>query len=251
MVGNIFVRASIIKHMSEELSKKVLDKIKEGDLKPISKFNFLLKNYILWGFGVFTLILGALSVSVIIFMLTSQEWSIYKKIGSGFFNFFFLVVPYFWFILFSLFIVLAYFNYKYTKFGYRHSFKMVILVYFLLTLVLGGILYFAKVGRQLENLFAQKVPFYEVMVKHRQKVWQHPESGLLGGRIEKFLPNGFMIVDINNFNWLVDAKEAKFFGIKELKIGNVVGLTGEKIAEGLFRADIVKLKGIGGLMLNR
>lgn len=237
--------------MSEELSKKVLDKIKQEDLKPISKYNFLLKNYILWGFGVFTLILGSLAVSVIIFMLTSQEWGIYKQIGNGFFNFLFLVIPYFWFIVFALFVFITYLNYKHTKFGYRHSFKMVILVYFLLTLVLGGILYFVKVGDKMENLFVQKVPFYEMMTEHRQRVWQHPEIGLLGGRIEKFLPNGFMLIDIDNSSWLVDTKEAQFFGIRELKIGNNVGLTGEKIAEGLFKANTVKVKGVGGPMMNR
>ncbi|MCF6276294.1 MAG: hypothetical protein L3J07_00430 [Candidatus Magasanikbacteria bacterium] len=230
--------------MKENLSKKVLDKIKEEDLKPISKSSFLLKNSILWIFGGLTMILGAVAVSVIIFILTTQEWSIYKQIGDGFFKFFFLVVPYFWFVIFTLFIFITYLNYKHTKFGYRHSFGMVVLVYFLATLVLGGVFYFAKVGGKMENLFSQKVPFYEVMVQHRQKVWQYPERGLLGGRIEKILPNGFLLLDINKEKWIVDTKDAKIYSIQELKTGNVVGIVGKELSKSLFKADSVRIRGL-------
>ena len=69
--------------MEKDISKDILNKIKEEDIKPKSKCSFIAKNVIFWAVFVLTLILGSLSTSIAIFMLRNNYWELHQKIGQS------------------------------------------------------------------------------------------------------------------------------------------------------------------------
>ena len=57
----------------ENISKQVLEKIKDKKIKPKSKWEFLLKDYVWWFLGILALNIGGLAFSVIIYFLVNND----------------------------------------------------------------------------------------------------------------------------------------------------------------------------------
>jgi len=56
------------------LSKNVLEQIREEHLKPKPRWEFIMKNYFFWLFFALFAIAGSIAVSVTIFMITDHDW---------------------------------------------------------------------------------------------------------------------------------------------------------------------------------
>ena len=75
--------------MPNNTSKNVLKEIKAKNIKPKAKWRFLLKKSVVWfSFGLCALI-GGLAMSVIIFMLVSNDWDLQRHLGNNFIEFLF------------------------------------------------------------------------------------------------------------------------------------------------------------------
>jgi len=61
----------------EEVTKNTLQKIKKENIKPIPKWQFLLKDSLVWGLFVLNLILGSIGFAIALYLLTNND------IGSG------------------------------------------------------------------------------------------------------------------------------------------------------------------------
>ncbi len=227
----------------EKISEKVLDTIKHEHLKPTARWKFILKNSLVWVFGVFSLIIGALAVAVIIFMMTTSEWQMFRDAEISAVQMLFLSLPYFWIVFLGIFIALVYFNLRHTKQGYKYKLYKIILGTILFSVLLGIFFFEAGIGQAMDDIFSKNMPAYGFIMRHRQIPWTMPEKGLLGGEIIEIRDDGIKIEDIRGNEW--DIEKDAIEELIEFKKGMKIKMLGNTPGEGKFDPKQIKPFGMG------
>lgn len=229
------------------ISKDVLDKIKTEDIKPKSRWSFLVKNYMFWVAGFLAVAVGSIAVSVIIFVINNQEWSLAGRAG-GFLYVLVYVLPYFWLVVFALFILVAYYNIRHIDGGYKYQLGVIIAIYFLLSILFGSIFYAVGLGEKTDRMLSRRSPFYGHFAEMPNKVWHKPGAGMMVGKIMNLDDNKetFNFLDINNKDWVVDCRHAKKPPMFILGQGQIVSVVGRSVDDNHFVAEeVMPFKGSG------
>lgn len=235
-----------------DISKNVLEQIKEEKIKPKPRWEFLVKNNIFWAVFAIFVALGGVAVSVMIFMLTDQDWDIYDKLGKSFTEYLLLSVPYFWLLLVMAFLAFAWIDLKHTKSGYKYSFFRIGILNIVSSLVLGVIFFYSGLGLKMDKAFAENIPFYQTMHPLRPaNVWENPERGFLVGEIISFVgDDNFNLVDPLDNEWLIECVNCVWRSGAEAREGMVVKIFGQKVDNHNFQAFEMRI-GRPGLVPKR
>lgn len=238
--------------LDNKFDEELLDKIKTKHLLPTPKWHFLLKNYVVWGIGFLSLVIGGLAFSVIIYMFSYNDWNIYDKLSSSFTEFVILTLPYFWIVLLIFFIIVINYNIKYTKQGYRYHVSVILAVSIILSIGLGVLFFGLGMGQAIDDILGERMPFYERIINRRIVDWNRPEQGRLTGIIvsspadDKFILFGF-----DKHEWEVSHTNAKLDPFAEIKIGLPVRLIGRQTKSYFFEAEQILPVGPGRRFLER
>jgi len=223
------------------LSEKILKQIESKKLSPKSKWVFILKNYIFWFIFIVFLFLGSLSFAVIIYMFKVSDWSLYLHAGDGVFEFFLLSLPYFWFLFLILFIILAFYNFKYTKRAYRYGGFLLVFVSILISIFLGTTFYALGMGEKIDIAFSDNISFYHQMREKRARMWLNPEKGFLAGTILNLEDkDNFILNDLNGQKWTIDYDRTELKLPFSLYSGEKIKIFGEKTGDFNFKAEIIR-----------
>jgi hypothetical protein len=231
--------------MSEEnIAKKVLNQIKSKGIQPKPRWQFLLKDYLIWLFFGLTIIVGSLASSIIIFMVRTSDWDLYSRLRIPFFL---KTLPYFWIIILLVFVFLAYYNFKHTKGGYHYRFYVIVLAAVFLSFFFGFIFHLLKVGELAEYRFRRAMPFYQEVfyrpnLERRIQAWSQPSRGLLMGEVISVEnPNNFELQDFMGQTWTVFNNKGIIYRRPfELEQGIRLRAIGEVIDESNFKAFEVR-----------
>jgi len=129
--------------------------------------------------------------------------------------------------------------FKKTKTGYRYSPILIVGGSFVLSIVLGTLLFFAGGGEKLEQKFADKVSFYESIEEKKIKRWSMPEKGFLSGIIIKKEEN-IIIEDLNGKQWEIDFSEAEVKKRLSLKKDEKIKIIGKILEDNIFVAEEIR-----------
>lgn len=231
-----------------KFEKEIFEKIEEKKIRPRPKWEFSLRNYIMWLFGFLSLAIGSLAVSVIIYMLLHNDWEVYEKINDNLLEFILVTLPYFWIVMLALFIIAADYNLKHTKGGYKYNLILVIIASVGVNIVLGAILYNAGAGQAIDDILGKNAPFYKEIINRRVNLWAHPEEGRLMGRIMQVEPGDdllFIIKDFRQGDWLVDAEKSEIMPMVKVEVGEDIKIIGEPLENYKFIAHIIMPIGPG------
>jgi heme/copper-type cytochrome/quinol oxidase subunit 2 len=227
-----------------EIGKKVIEKIKEEKIAPKPRWHFLLKNYFTWIFFVISVIIGSLAFCTILYVFFNNDWDLYKYLHTSVVGHIMLSIPYLWILFLALFTVLAYYNYKHTRDGYRHEAYMVMFLSIAGSALLGTFLYTLGAGEVVEDVAVGAVPYYEKITccNHRKDIWDQPTIGLLGGEIIQIIDNkNFELKDFGGSIWQVQEDEDTLeFEPLKMKVGEEVKVIGEEKKENFFWAREVR-----------
>lgn len=218
--------------------EKLIAKIKNAKLFPKPRWQFLLKNYVIWVSGILALIIGALAVSVMIYLLKYNDWDIYYQTKKSFLEFFILTLPYFWFIFLSIFVFIVFYNFKHTEKGYRYSSFLLASVSVILSIFLGVIFFTTGVGEKLDDVLGRQAPFYDSVFNRHVDFWSQPADGRLSGMIiSQSDKTEFLLIDRSQEEWLIEAENAKSHSGEEIVVGQPINLLGREDGENIFRVD--------------
>lgn len=228
--------------MEKDFSQEILDKIKKEQIKPKSRWHFILKDSVVWIVFGLSIVLGALAFSIILHFWEINDWDAYYRINENFLAFIALTMPYFWLVCFLLFLGVAFYYLKNTKTGYRFEFAKIVTWNVGLSLILGSVLYSVGVGRQVEGEFAKRSPFYEDIRNKQEGVWQRPEQGVIVGKIIMIAENGemFELDDPRHIIWTVDASNAEYFQGFMIEEGYMVKVFGNSQGNNFFVAEEIR-----------
>jgi hypothetical protein len=218
------------------LSEKIINKIKEEAMSPAPKINFLAKDYLFKILAVLCLLIGSLATGVIIFIFANQEWDIYERVAPNLFNFIFLIIPYFWLLIFIIFIIITYYDYRQTKFGYRFRFLYLIISYLIITLIIGSLLYFLGLGGILEQAFNERLPH----LNYEHYLWQRTGDGLLAGTILSLTATNIVLEDLEKNTWSIDYNPALLINNQTLSVGQKIKIIGDEKGFRSFWAEEIR-----------
>jgi len=200
---------------------KILEKIKKEHIKPKPRWEFLLKNYAIWIIFTSAVIIGSLATAVVIFMATHYNY----VVTENFLTEILIKLPYFWFIILIVFILIAIYNLKHTKKGYKYNIFLIIFLSIISSLIIGSIIYAFEGGEQLEDIFYRRVPFYQKIMQYRGKMLLHPEQGVIPGVIIEINGDDIIVQDFRGTVWNITTST------EQLIIGQRIHLIGEMINE--------------------
>lgn len=228
-----------------DLSRQVLETIQKEQIKPRPRYTVFLKRSIFWSLTATALIVGSIAVSITIFSVANVEWDLWTRVTGNSWKYIFFILPYFWLVIFAGFILLAHYNLRHTKYGYRFSLPQVIIIYIISTVLLGGAFYRLGLGHVIEESIADSASFYHHLQGDRM-MWVMPDQGLLGGRIDDLgSPYNFVLTDQDGQKWQVAVSGT--IGVEYTFPGAKVKIIGERFGTSSFQAvEIRSWCGCGG-----
>jgi hypothetical protein len=223
-------------------SKKILEQIKRENIKPTPKWHFLLKNYSIWAAFAISVLIGSLSFSVMLYILTDNNWANYKYLDKNFGEYLLLSLPSFWVLFIAIFIIFTSFNYKHTKKGYKYATYLIIILSVVMSFIFGGTLFAFGFGEKIDQALSNNIPYYqEKIIEDKMERWHHPEKGLLIGTVEKAISDEEVIIkDFKNNEWRVKLEEKIPIEVLGKRINEEIRMIGEKNGENKFNANIIK-----------
>lgn len=176
--------------------QEILDKIKEQNIQPKKRWEFLFKNYLLWFIFILSIVFGSLASAVTIFMIRHSVWS---NLGPNFdpLHRLWLNLPLFWLIILLLFWLLAWYDFKNTKHGYRYHPALILLFNIFLSVIFGLVVYQVGIGQKLEDSFFRRVPFYQQMFKRGGRMMTEPGNGHLPGVVKYITADKVVVEDFS------------------------------------------------------
>ena len=105
-----------------KISKKILEKIKKEDIKPIGRLSFILKDSFILILFFLNILFGSIGLAICIYLFRVSD--IFDLILSvnDFIQILIISIPIIWVLITLLFIFVSYLNFRYSKGGYRFSF---------------------------------------------------------------------------------------------------------------------------------
>ena len=203
-----------MKKNKKSLSDQVLQNIQKRHLRPIPRWEFLVKNYLLWLLYLLSIFIGGLAFSTLIYMFKSNDWDLYY-------------FPYFWLLSLLLFIAFAYFIFSKTKKAYRLELPKIILFALFLSLALGSLLSLFNLGQKFDSLLAKDLPLYRRVAPMKTQVWTNSSAGRLSGTITQIIsPNSFELTDFSGNQWTIDIQKAIIRPSIDISLGREIKITG-------------------------
>ena len=213
-----------------DLKNQILSRIEKDALCPDSRLIISSKEYAMWGLWFLTVLLGALSVAVTLFVLMHRQYSFYQVTHTSFLTFMVDVLPYLWIAMFSVMVIFAVYNFRHTKHGYRYPLWKILGSSVILSLAGGALLHLGGVGFSLDRTIGNFSKEYTSQEKLEMRFWQNPEEGRLVGVFlgsEDGVPLPLVVLeDARGTRWEMNVAELNDVDIRIIESGKRVRVLG-------------------------
>ncbi len=229
----------------ENFADKIIERIEKDSLSPKPRWSFLLKNYIIWFFGILSVFFGAISFSLIMYLFKAGDSLVSGNFGGSFWEIFLAIIPIFWLIFLALFTFIAYLNIKNTKKAYKYPPLFIFISSVVVSIALGTTFFMFGASQKFDDLLGKNIHpfFYKNFMNPQIDFWSDSQNGRLAGIISEVnADKSFFIVDVESHKWLVYYSESSIKRSVDIKAGNPVRCFGRKITEDEFEAiDIMPM----------
>ncbi|MFT5849793.1 MAG: hypothetical protein ACI9H6_000612 [Patiriisocius sp.] len=193
------------------LSESVLDRLTTEEVSPMPKWCFTCFNYSVWVLWAFSVLIGALSVAVLVYVGDHARFALYEATHTTPLSFFVEVLPYVWIGAFILMCGIAYYNVRHTKGGYKYPMWHILISSVLFSLVGGVILNVFGVGYLIDTQVGKHMPVYRSLERFESEVWQKPTEGRLVGIFSTMDEADvmYMFIDAQEEQWSIDTAELR------------------------------------------
>lgn len=176
----------------------IMNTIKEGGIRPISKKYFILKRYLVIGLGALVTIMGAIVFAKIVASLLAMPWESWDYVWASRSSFLYTTLPILWIGLLIVFITLIPFIIEKTKQGYKYK-KIILVLFSIISSIVLGIIFLSVGSISGTNKF-----LVGDVVRREASVWTSPESGRISGRIVTRSTDSVILEDLRSRIWAVD-----------------------------------------------
>lgn len=222
------------------LCKNVLDQIKAEDLKPKSKWIFVLKECVFWLVHLLAFVMGTLSVAVMMYAATKADFDLFSYLGARGIKQTLSWVTLLWLGLVLTLVIVSAIGLRHTKHGYRYSYLFLWGGNIGLSVLFGALLFWLGLGEKMDHAFAG-YSFYKGAHRAHIEHWIQPEAGRLGGEIiqKDIEAQTWQVREMTDQIWTVDISQVPGQRILGLPEGRMVRFVGTADMETLsFSAEM-------------
>ena len=214
----------------ENLKSKVLGLIEKEKIRPTSKMYFSVKDKALWSFLLISMLIGSIACSVLIFSFTNSEAGFYQMTHDSFLDFLWDMTPYMWILVFIMFAVAGYENFKHTNKGYRYSVGVILLIGLIINLVFGIIFHFLGISRIIDQDLSENSSFVRSSDSVRRIDWNQPNRGIISGKVISYSDGSstFVLQDFNGNLWTISSRYVPDVSLDLISTSSEVRVIGVK-----------------------
>ncbi len=191
------------------LDEDVLARIESEGLRPRPVILFLGRQAVFWCLSALSIVLGALSFAVLIFIALDFARTGGREFDEMPFDDAAIVLLAIWGLCTVLFAASAWFGVRKTRRGYRHRPPLIFAAAAAISLALGGVLYGFDVGRNVHEFLVRQFPAYAGYTAIPYAEWSRPDQGYLGGEVLSMDGPSFRLRAFDGAEWMVDMEGAK------------------------------------------
>ncbi|MCK5096351.1 MAG: hypothetical protein KAR24_03290 [Candidatus Pacebacteria bacterium] len=224
----------------KDIADSIMEKIERESIKPKPRWEFLLKNYSIWFTGILAVVVGSVATSSIIFAIRNADWFLYRRLSDSFLIHVFKVMPFLWIGFLVLFVLIAIYQIKHTKRGYKYSLAIIVLGNIFVSMILGSVLYVFGFGHLIDVYAGRFVPSYQAIEERREEMWTQPENGLLAGIVLGTSTKDVLLQDFAGGTWNITMDKLKPVDVIILSLAQEVAVVGNVISTSTFEACAVR-----------
>lgn len=213
-----------------KLKNRLLENLKKNHVQPIPKSIFILKNLSIWMTFLIFELLGIFSIMFIFYFGKNLEiFSFILEAPKMLPKILFVGIPFFWLIFAIGFIFFAGFSIGKTKKGYKLSRFWIFFAGVLIPFVFGAFLSQTAIAEKIERGVKKRVHVFEDLTRKKERLWQTPEHGFLGGKIKEISNvNQWIVVNFKKEEWTIQFTEKTILPNEiKFKVGQKVRIQGE------------------------
>jgi hypothetical protein len=173
---------------------QIIQKIKNENLKPISRYIFLLRRVLVWFLLLLSTIFGAYAFAFFFLKTLYIDFDNWEYFADSYDMFLIENIPIIWVLLFVISLTLMFYLFKKTNRGYKHSILFIATISLSVSFLLGILLSKTFYGNILMERFENE----------RVIGWTNPKSGRLSGEVLFTDDKYILIRDIQDDIWNVD-----------------------------------------------
>lgn len=231
----------------KDIADSIMEKIEKEAIAPKPRWEFLLKNYLIWAVGFLALLVGGIATSSVIFAFRNGDWALYRRLSGGLLPHIFAVLPAVWLVLLVVFVALAIYQIQHTKRGYRYPLSLILGAIVMVSWLLGFWIYAFGYAYLIDTHVGRIFPAYRGLEERREERWNRPEEGIIAGVVIGTTTD--TVYSIRAFSgevWEVSIDRLEAFDAIVLSSANEVGIVGNKTGTSTFEACAVRPWGIAG-----
>lgn len=208
------------------LSNAVLDRIEL--ITPEARWKFLCSNYFVWIAWALSVIFGAISFTVLMYVGDHARFALYEATHATALSFFVDILPFIWVGAFMLMAAFAYFNMRHTKSGYKYPVWQLLVSSMVFSVIGGIVLHIFGAGYLIDTQLGKGMPMYRSLERAEAKMWQNPDEGRLLGVFSEMDEDDEMYVflDEKAKRWNIQTIELRDRDRELLSSGNTVRVLG-------------------------
>lgn len=176
-------------------NNQIIQKIKDENLKPISKSVFLLKKIIVWFLLASSTVFGAYAFAFFFLKILFVDFDHWYFLANSYDRFLIENIPIIWIVLFTFSLVCISLLFKRTNRGYRHSVLFIAIISVIISFILGIIL---------SKVFANRGVLIERFETEKLMLWTNPNSGRVSGEVLFAEDDYVLLRDINDDIWNIN-----------------------------------------------
>jgi hypothetical protein len=219
------------------VSEKCLEKIKEQNIRPTSRYVFWFKELLLKIFLPILALLSVIFFTISVSSVIETEMDIFAKYGMNFWEYVFDSIPFLaiFLCIFSFFI--ATYLYKKTTFGYKLP-NLNLIIFGVMILICGTtIMFITKISNAIDHAVEATPEISQLFRHHKFKIWNAPEKGLLAGKVSRNIENETLeIIDLSKQGWVVNIDKIPKHKKLMIQQGAFVKFVGSKESDFVFYA---------------
>jgi len=197
---------------NETLRKKLLEQIDDQAINPKPKVVFRCRECAVWSLWLLSVVVGGMAVAVSLFVIIHHQYDFYEATHENLLTALVDSLPYLWIIIFGLMVLVAIYNIRHTKKGYRYPVWFVLSSSIVLSFALGSSLQYFGLGHTVDKILGQNMAMYMSQEKLESRLWQVPSEGRMIGRqiFTTVSPTSTIVFqDYRGVRWTIDVSELK------------------------------------------
>jgi hypothetical protein len=206
------------------ISEETLNLITKNQIKPIPKWEFVIKNLGLWSTFLLSFLILVIGISVSYFGLIDN-----------------IITPYLWYFIAILFLGSSFVLFKKTKGAYRFYSYQVLLPIVFLGLIIGGVFFKTGLASKIDRGLESRSTLYRQIVPMKMVVWNNPQGGYLSGKIISINSNNdFKIEDFDKQIWNITGVNISIRTRVQMIVGEEIKLIGTQVSNNTFSATEIR-----------